>query len=99
MPEQPRDYVGVYAVGMHITIVTKQPPGYVFPTVELWHPVFDCELPAEIAAAGSGRYFAMWFTGTPTERGHYGACVREVRVTDITKATEGRELRPDEYVR
>jgi hypothetical protein len=99
VPRQPGDYVGVYAVGSHITIVIEQPSGFAFPKIELWHPVFDCDLPAEIVAAGGGRYFAIWFTGVPSERGHFGACVREVRVTGIAKAKEGRELRPDEYVR
>jgi hypothetical protein len=99
VPEQSGDYVGVYAVGSHITIVTKQPPGFSFPKVEAWRPVFDCDLPAEIALAGNARFFAIWFSGIPSERGRFGACVREVRVTHITKTTEGRDLRPDEYVR
>jgi hypothetical protein len=94
---QSSDYVGVYCVGSHITVVTRQAADYVFPKVELWQPIFICELPSEIAAAGSGRYFAIWFTGTPSERGHYGACIREVRVTGIARAKEGRALRPDEY--
>jgi hypothetical protein len=98
-PGQRSDYVGVYAVDSHITIITEQPSGFAFPKIELWHPVFDCELPEEIAGAGGGRYFAIWFTGIPSERGHFGACVREVRVTGIAKVKEGRELRPDEYVR
>ncbi len=95
---QPDDYVGVYCVGSHITVVTKQPPGFVMPKVELWRPVFDCELPAELAVANGGRYFAVWFTGIPSERGRYGRCAREIRVTGIAKAIEGRDLRPDEHV-
>jgi hypothetical protein len=98
LPGQPDHYVGVYCVGSHITIVTKQPPGFAFPKVELWRPVFDCELPAEMSAADDGRYFAIWFTGIPSERGRYGCCVREARVTDIAKAMEGRDLRADERV-
>ena len=98
LPGQPSDYVGVYCVGSHITIVTKQPPGFSFPKVEGWRPIFDCVIPSEIQAAGSG-YFAIWFTGIPSERGRYGACVREVHVTSITRTEQGRELRPDEYVR
>src|SRR5262245_54168915 len=92
------DYVGVYCVGSHITIVTKQPPGFSFPTVELWRPVFECVIPSEVEAARSG-FFAIWFTGIPSERGRYGPCVREVRVTRIARTEQGRELRPDEYVR
>ena len=98
VPGQPGDYVGVYCIGSHITVVTKQPPGFAFPKVELWRPVFDCALPKQIEAQESG-YFAIWFAGIPSERGRYGACVREVRVTGITDAKQGRELRPDEYVR
>lgn len=98
-PGQSGDYVGVYAIGSHVTIVTKQAPGFSFPKVELWGPIFDCDLPGEISSAGSGRFFVIWFSGIPSERGHYGSCVREVHVTQITKATEGRDLRPDEYVR
>src|ERR1019366_7161829 len=49
VPEHSGDYVGVYAVGSHITIVTKQPPGFSFPKVEGWRPIFDCDLPEEIA--------------------------------------------------
>lgn len=100
VPGQPNDYVGVYSTGSHITVVTKQPPGYAFRKVELWQPVFDCDLPAVIAEAESWRYFAIWFTGIPSEHGRYqGRCVREIRVTAVAKAKEGRELRPDEYVR
>ena len=98
VPGQPNDYIGVYCVGSHITIITKQPSGYVFPKIELWRPVFDCAIPNEIQTVGSG-YFAVWFCGIPSERGRYGACVREVRVTGITRIKQGRELRPDEYVR
>jgi hypothetical protein len=97
-PGHANDYVGVYCVGSHITVVTKQPPGFSFPKVEGWLPIFDCAIPSEIRAAGSG-YFAMWFTGIPSQRARYGACVREVRVTSITRVKQGRELRPDEYVR
>jgi hypothetical protein len=99
VPRQPDDYVGVYCVGSHITVVTKQPAGFVMPKVDLWHPVFDCELPAELSAADNGRYFTIWFAGIPSERGQYGRCVREIRVTGIAKAIEGRDLRPDERVR
>jgi hypothetical protein len=99
VPGQASDYVAVYAVGSHITIVTEQPSGLVFPKVELWRPIFDCDLPAEVAASGNGRFFVIWFTGIPGERGNYGASVREVRVTGIARAKEGRELQPDEYVR
>jgi len=97
-PGHPKDYVGVYCVGSHITIVTKQPPGFSFPKVELWLPIFDCAIPSEIQSVSSG-YFAIWFSAIPSERGRYGACVREVRVTSITRFKQGRELRPDEYVR
>jgi len=99
VPEHSGDYVGVYAVGSHITIVTKQPPGFSFPEVEGWRPIFNCDLPEEIASAGSGRFFVVWFSGIPSKRGRFGSCVRQVRVTHITKTTEGRDLRPDEYVR
>ena len=98
VPGQAGDYVAVYCIGSHITIVTKQPPGYGFPKVELWRPIFDCAVPEEIRTTGSG-FFAIWFRGIPGERGRYGACVREVHVTAITGAKQGRELRPDEYVR
>ena len=98
VPGHPNDYVGVYCVGSHITIVTKQPPGFSFPKVEGWRPIFDCAIPSEIQSVDSG-YFAMWFTGVPSERGRYGAYVREVRVTSITQVKQGRELRADEYVR
>jgi len=98
VPGQQGDYVGVYCAGSHITIVTKQPPGFAFPKVELWHPVFDCAMPKEIQTVNSG-YFAIWFSGIPSERGRYGPCVREVRVTGISRTKQGRELRPDEYVR
>ncbi len=98
VPGQSSDYVGVYCVGSHITIVTELPPGFSFPKVEGWLPIFDCVIPSEIQAAGSG-YFALWFTGIPSDRGRYGACVREVHVTGITRTEQGRELRPDEYVR
>jgi len=97
-PGQPRDYVGVYCVGSHITIVTKQPPGFSFPKVELWRPIFECAMPTDVRAAGGG-FFAIWFTGIPSERGRFDACVREVRVTSIARAEQGRELRSDEYVR
>jgi len=98
VPGQSGDYVGVYCTGSHITIVTKQPPGYAFPKVELWRPILECELPQEMQAAGAG-YFAIWFSGIPSERGRYDACVREVRVTAITRAKQGRELRQSDYVR
>ena len=97
-PGHPNDYVAVYCIDSHITIITKKPSGSAFPKVELWRPVFDCAIPAEIQAAGSG-YFAIWFSGIPSERGHYGACVREVHVLSVTRVKQGRELRPDEYVR
>jgi hypothetical protein len=97
-PGQPSDYVGVYCVGSHITVVTQQPPGFSFPKVELWRPIFDCAIPSEIQIA-DGNYFAIWFTGIPSERGRYGRSVREVRVTGITRSEQGRELRADEYVR
>jgi hypothetical protein len=98
VPGLSSDYVGVYCVGSHLTIVTKQPPGFSFPTIELWRPVFECVIPSELEAS-SGGYFAIWFTGAPSERGRYGACVREVRVTSIARAEQGGELRPEEYVR
>lgn len=98
-PGKSGEYVGVFAIGSHVTIVTNQAPGFSFPNVELWAPIFDCDLPGEMASAGNGRFFVIWFLGIPSERGHYGSCVREVHVAQITKATEGRDLRPDEYVR
>ena len=98
MAGQPNNYVGVYCAGSHITIVTTQPPGFSFPKVECWRPIFDCAIPSEIQATGSG-CFAIWFTGIPSERGRYKACVREVRVTGVKRVKQGRELRPDEYVR
>jgi hypothetical protein len=97
-PGQPADYVGVYCVHSHITMTTKLPAGFQFPKVEAWRPIFDCSLPSEIETASSG-YFAIWFRGIPSERGRFGSCVREVRVVSISKFKEGRELRPDEYVR
>jgi hypothetical protein len=98
VPGQSSDYIGLYCVGSHITIVTKQAPGFSFPTVELWRPVFECVIPSKVEAAGGG-YFAIWFTGVPSERGRYGAGGREVHVTSIARIEQGRELRPDEYVR
>jgi hypothetical protein len=97
-PGQSQDYVGVYCVGSHITVVTKQPLEFSFPSIELWRPVFNCAMPREIQATLGG-YFALWFTGIPSERGRYGDCVREVCVTGITRSEQGRELRPDEYDR
>lgn len=97
-PGQSGDYVGVYCVGSYITITTKQPPGFVFPKVELWHPIFECAIPQEIETVERA-FFAMWFVGIPSERGRFGKCTRKVRVTAITKFEQGRELRPDEYVR
>jgi hypothetical protein len=98
VPGQSSDYVGVYCVGSHITIVTKQPPGFSFPKIEIWRPVFECAIPSDMQAA-SGSYFAIWFTAVPSARGRYGPCVREARVTRVTRLEQGRELRPDEYVR
>lgn len=98
VPGQSNDYVGVYCVGSHLTINTTTPPGYPAPKVERWHPVFDCEVPADLAAAGKGRFFVISFSGIPSERGRFGSCVREVRITRIAKATEGRQLRLDELV-
>jgi hypothetical protein len=98
VPGKTGNYVGVYYTGSHITIVTNQTPGYTFPKVELWRPIFDCGVPEEIRSTDSG-YFAIWFSGIPSERGRYGNCVRDVHVTAITRAKQGRELRPAEYVR
>ncbi len=97
-PGQPNDYVGVYCVGSRITITTQFPSGYKFPKVEAWQPVFDCVVPSEMQSAPSG-FFAIWFRGIPSEKGRYGDCIRRVRVVGITRIKQGRELRPDEYVR
>ncbi len=98
LPGKPGDYVGVYCIGSHITVVVQQPPGFSFPKVELWHPVFECAIPGEIERAGAG-FFAIWFSGIPSERGRYGDCVRQVRLVSIASVRQGRELRSDEYVR
>ena len=90
---QPNDYVGVYCEGSHITIIIRAPRQITYRRVELWHPIFDCAIPSEMQAVGGG-YFAVWFTGIPSQRGRYGDCVREVRVTGITRSKQGR---PDEY--
>lgn len=97
-PGQSGDYVGVYAVVSHVTIVTKERLGSSGPKIELWRPVFDCDMPPEMVSAGSGRLFALWFSGIPSERGHFGSCVREIRITRIAKTKEGRDLRPGESI-
>lgn len=95
VPGQVHDYVGVYCICSHITIVTKQAPG-VFPKVELWRPIFECGLPANLQAVDSG-FFVLWFAGIPSERARFGACAREVRVISIARAEQGRGLGADEY--
>ena len=50
-PGRSNDYIGVYCVGSHITVVTKQPLGFSFPKVELWSPIFECPIPLEIRSA------------------------------------------------
>lgn len=99
-PGQANDYVGLYTPEGWIAVVILNPSGFRFGKTERWHPTFDCVVPQDLKdtlGSQSIRYFALWFHGIPSERGRYGLCIREVRITRIMQAKEGRDYTPEEW--
>lgn len=93
-PGQAHDYVGIYVLDdePHI-VVTLTNPFLKFGKVENWAPVFECDLPMDIAPSDKQeRFFQIRFTGIPSEREEFvraKLCVRSVTVVAIQKMFEG----------